>query len=91
MLIADEDNNRLIVVSPAGKIVWQFPQPGDLAQGQTFKLPDDAFFSPDGKQIGATQEENSAISVIDVVSTSPVAVLSFATGSLARLAPGPTN
>ena len=46
LLIADEDNNRLIEVNPAKKIVWQFPQPGDLAKGQTFNLPDDAFFSP---------------------------------------------
>jgi hypothetical protein len=42
-------------------VLWQFPGPGDLASGQTFKLLDDAFFSPDGTQIIATQEENFAV------------------------------
>lgn len=66
LLIADEDNNRVIEVNEAHKIVWYFPHPGDLAPGQTFKLPDDVFFSPDGTEIVATQEENSVISVINV-------------------------
>ena len=64
VLIADRDNNRLLEVSPTGKVLWRFPAPGDLAPGQTFKLPDDAFFSPDGRQIIATQEDDFAISVI---------------------------
>jgi hypothetical protein len=66
VLIADEDNNRLVEISPAGQLLWQFPRPGDLAAGQTFKLPDDAFFSPDGTQIIATQEEDFAVTLIDV-------------------------
>jgi outer membrane protein assembly factor BamB len=66
LLIADEDNNRLVEISPAGQVLWQFPRPGDLAPGQTFKLPDDAFFSPDGRQIIATQEEDFAVTLIDV-------------------------
>jgi outer membrane protein assembly factor BamB len=66
ILVADEDNNRLVEISPAGQVLWQFPRPGDLASGQTFERPDDAFFSPDGKQIIATQEENFAVTLIDV-------------------------
>lgn len=66
VLVADEDNNRLIEISPAGQVLWQFPRPGDLAPGQTFEKPDDAFFSPDGAQIIATQEENFVVSLIDV-------------------------
>jgi outer membrane protein assembly factor BamB len=66
LLIADEDNNRLIEISPAGQVLWQFPRPGDLAPGQTFERPDDAFFSPDAKQIIATQEENFTVTLIDV-------------------------
>ncbi len=66
VLIADRQNNRLIVVNPQGQIVWQFPQPGDLAPGQTFKIPDDAFFTPDGKYIIATEEDDFVITVIDV-------------------------
>jgi hypothetical protein len=66
VLIADRDNNRLLEVSPQGKVLWRFPEQGNLAPGQTFLSPDDAFFSPDGRQIVATQEDDFAISVIDV-------------------------
>jgi len=66
LLIADKRNNRLIVVDPQGRVVWQFPRPGDLAAGQTFLIPDDAFFSGDGKYIVATEEDNYTIRVIDV-------------------------
>jgi DNA-binding beta-propeller fold protein YncE len=59
-------NNRLLIVNPDGQITWQFPEPGDLAAGQTFLVPDDAFFTPDGKEIVATQEDDDVISVIDV-------------------------
>jgi DNA-binding beta-propeller fold protein YncE len=66
VLIADRDNNRLLEISPEGRPLWRFPSPGDLAPGQTFLLPDDAFFSPDGRRVIATQEDDFAISVIDV-------------------------
>jgi DNA-binding beta-propeller fold protein YncE len=66
VLIADKLNNRLIVVDPQGRIRWQFPRPGDLRPGQSFRKPDDAFFSPDGTKIIATQEDVAVISVIDV-------------------------
>ena len=45
------------------------PRPGDLAPGQTFLQPDDAFFSPDGKSIIATQEDDQVISVISVATS----------------------
>ncbi len=66
VLIADRDNNRLLEVSPRGRVLWRFPAPGDLRKRQTFKLPDDAFFSPDGHRIVVTQEDDFVISVIDV-------------------------
>ena len=56
VLIADENNNRLLLVDPQGRIRWQFPRRGDLAGGQGFLLPDDAFVSPDGRAIIVTQE-----------------------------------
>ena len=68
VLIADNHNNRLLVVDPQGRIRWQFPEPGDLAPEQTFRVPDDAFFSPDGKNIIATEEDDSVISVINIAS-----------------------
>jgi hypothetical protein len=66
VLIADHLNNRLVIVDPQGRIRWSFPRPGDLVPGQTFLVPDDAFFSPDGRFIVATQEDDQVISVIDV-------------------------
>ena len=66
ILIADHLNNRLLIVDPQGRVRWMFPRPGDLARGQSFRVPDDAFFSPDGKDIIATQEDDFVISVIDV-------------------------
>ncbi|HET8751664.1 MAG TPA: hypothetical protein VFM43_03960 [Gaiellaceae bacterium] len=65
VLIADRSNDRLLVVDPQGRIVWRFPQPGD---GRSLPLPDDAFFSPDGRQIVATEEDVDVVSVIDVAS-----------------------
>jgi hypothetical protein len=66
VLIADHLNNRLLIVDPQGRVRWQFPRPGDLRPGQTFLVPDDAFFSPNGKYIIATEEDDFVISVIDV-------------------------
>jgi DNA-binding beta-propeller fold protein YncE len=66
VLIADSDNNRLIEVSPTGHVVWEFPRPGDLAPGQTFRTPDDAFYASNARQVIATQEEDFTISVIDL-------------------------
>jgi len=66
VLVADHLNNRLVVIDPYGRVMWVFPRPGGLAPGQTFQAPDDAFFSPDGRYIIATQEDDQLISVIDV-------------------------
>lgn len=66
LLIADKLNNRLIIVDPQGRVRWQFPRPGDLTPGQHFEIPDDAFFSPDGRYIIATQEDRAVITVIDI-------------------------
>lgn len=66
LLIADRSNNRLVVVNPDGSIVWEFPRPGDLAPGETFNIPDDSFFTPDGKYIIATEEDDFVISVISI-------------------------
>ena len=69
ILIADSSANRLLMVSPQGNIVWEFPRPGDLAPGQPFIGPDDAFFSPHGRYIVATQESNAVVSVINVATS----------------------
>jgi hypothetical protein len=66
ILIADHLNDRLLIVGPRGTIRWQFPEPGDLAPGQSFLVPDDAFFTPNGKDIVATQEDDFVISLISI-------------------------
>jgi hypothetical protein len=66
VLIADEGNNRLLLVDPYGRVRWQFPSLGDLSPGQVFASPDDAFISPDGREIVATQELHDTVSVINI-------------------------
>jgi len=66
VLIADEDNHRMLLVDPQGRIRWRFPGPGDLPHGQVFGPPDDAFVSPDGREVIATQEMADTISVINI-------------------------
>lgn len=60
VLIADRSNNRLLVVDPQGRIVWSF------GNASTLPLPDDAFFSANGRQIVATEEDVDRIALIDV-------------------------
>lgn len=64
--IADEGNNRIVIVDPQGRVRWQYPQKGDLKKGEVFRSPDDVFFSSDGKSLVATQARNKTISVIDI-------------------------
>lgn len=64
--IADEGNNRIVVVDPQGRVRWIFPQKGDLKPGQAFKTPDDVFFTADGKSIVVTESEHQMMSIIDI-------------------------
>ncbi len=41
VLIADRGNDRLVLVDPEGRVLWTFPEPGDLAPGEPSKVPDD--------------------------------------------------
>jgi hypothetical protein len=66
VLIADRNNDRLLIVSPAKKIVWSFPRPGDVRPGQSFHDPDDAFFTPGYRAISINEEFNQTASLIDV-------------------------
>ena len=66
VLIADKGNNRLLVVSPQGQVLWDWPRPGDLAPGQTFLIPDDAFLTPDGRSVIATEEDDFVVTEIDL-------------------------
>jgi len=62
LLIADRDNNRIIIVDPAGRIMWRFPSGG----GSGFARPDDAFVSPDARYISVNQEFNETIALVSL-------------------------
>ncbi len=66
ILIADRNNNRLLIVSPTGRIVWRFPHPGDVRAGQSFHDPDDAFFTPDWHRLITNEEFNDSLAQIDL-------------------------
>ncbi len=66
VLIADEGNNRLLLVDPRGRIRWKFPRRGDMPHGHVFGPPDDAFIAPGGHAIIATQEMHDTVSVINI-------------------------
>lgn len=66
VMIADRDNNRIIIVSPSKRIVWSFPHAGDVRPGQSFRDPDDAFFTPGYRAIATNEEFNQEIAEIDI-------------------------
>lgn len=59
LLIADRNNNRLLLVSPSKRIEWRFPGPS--APYGSFRDPDDAFFTPGYGQIVVNQEFNETV------------------------------
>jgi hypothetical protein len=66
VLIADRNNNRILIVSPGKRVVWRFPRPGDLRPGQSFRDPDDAFFTTDDRRIITNEEFNEQVAQIDL-------------------------
>ncbi|MGZ4133287.1 MAG: kelch repeat-containing protein [Actinomycetota bacterium] len=64
LLIADRGNNRLLVVTPKGHIVWQYPSPSLPAPPFRFYFPDDAFWVHGGHAILVNQEENDVLTEI---------------------------
>lgn len=61
VVIADRRNHRLIEVAPDKRIIWQFDSP-DL---KIYHDNDDVFFSPDGRLLGISEEDNQDIHLID--------------------------
>jgi hypothetical protein len=61
ILIADRGNNRILVVSPSGQVVFLYPSPEDLRQGRRLVYNDDTFVEPGGAELIANEEDNHAI------------------------------
>jgi outer membrane protein assembly factor BamB len=57
VLIADRDNNRLLIVSPRKRILWSA---GGL------RGPDDAFFTPGGRSIITNEEFNDTLTELSL-------------------------
>jgi hypothetical protein len=66
LMIADRDNNRLIIVNPAKQIVWRFPPGRGRGSPRILSEPDDAFVSANGRDISTNQEFNETIKVISL-------------------------
>jgi outer membrane protein assembly factor BamB len=58
LLIADRGNNRMLIVTPAHHVIWQFPRPGSNV---SLYFDDDTFFTPSGHQIISNEEEHQDI------------------------------
>ena len=58
LLIADRGNNRMLIVNPAHRLLWQFPKPGSHV---SLYFDDDTFFAPSGHQIISNEEEHQDI------------------------------
>jgi outer membrane protein assembly factor BamB len=67
LLIADRGNDRILIVNSQKKILWRFPGAGSLPPGQGFSA-DDAFLSPDGRTILASEEMHQVLVRIDIAS-----------------------
>jgi outer membrane protein assembly factor BamB len=64
LLVADRGNDRLLVLNPAGKVVWQYPSPSLPAPPARFYFPDDAFWVHGGHAILVNEEENNLLAEI---------------------------
>ena len=61
VLVADRGNNRVLVLSPQGQVVFTYPTPEDLSQGRRLVYNDDTFVEPGGQSVIANEEDNHAI------------------------------
>jgi outer membrane protein assembly factor BamB len=80
LLIADRNNNRALVVSPTGKVVWSY----DNLRG-----PDDAFFTPGWHSIITNEEFNDTLA--QVALRPKRVVWQYGHAGLAGSAPGYLN
>jgi DNA-binding beta-propeller fold protein YncE len=66
LLIADRENNRIIVVSPDRRIVWRFPRGPGPVRGGPFMGPDDAFLTPGGANVITNEEFSDTVALISL-------------------------
>lgn len=86
VLIADAGSNRILLVTPQKKIVWQYPKPGHKSG---LYDDDDVFFGPHFDEIITNQENNNVISIINFKSEQ--IVWNYGHAGVAGSAPGYLN
>lgn len=62
ILIADAVNDRILLVTPEKRIVWQMPEPG---RPSPLHDDDDVFFAPHWDEIITNEEDHHVVSIID--------------------------
>ena len=58
LMIADRGNNRILIVNPAGRILWSYPRPGSNV---SLYFDDDVFFANGGRRIISNEEDHQDI------------------------------
>lgn len=66
LLIADRYNNRLLIVSPTKKIIWEYDFPKSVDGGVGSRGPDDAFLTPGNKTVITNEEDNQTIEEVSL-------------------------
>lgn len=61
IVLADRRNNRLIEIAPDKSIVWEFPSPNL----KVYRGNEDVSFSPDGKRLAVSEEDNYDVHIVD--------------------------
>jgi len=61
IVIADRRNNRLLEITPAKQIVWEFPSP----LLEIYRGNDDVYFGPDGNTVVVNEEDNYDVHFLD--------------------------
>lgn len=64
IVIADRRNNRLIEVTPDKRIVWEFASPNL----EVYRGNEDVNFSPDGRRLAVSEEDNYDVHIVGVES-----------------------
>lgn len=61
IVVADRRNNRLVEITPDKRVVWEFTSPNL----KVYRGNDDVNFSPDGKLLAVSEEDNFDIHLVD--------------------------
>jgi hypothetical protein len=86
LLIADRGNGRLLIVTPAGRIVWSLVLDARAGWYRAPLAADDAFFTADRRQISINAEDMDVLARVDIRSRR--IVWSYGHDRVAGSAPG---